>query len=104
MGVASALATHGALYLADHCTQGQQPRRSCAPSEEGFFQALPKHRAARALALAPTAPGAHRHENTREHPSRRRSSDGRAVLDVFQCLMSRMGRGAGGGQTHRSLY
>ena len=35
-------------------------------------------------------------------PSGRRSSDGRAVLDVFQCLMSRMGRG--GAQTHRSLY
>ena len=38
----------------------------------------------------------------RKHPSGRRSSDGRAVLDVFQCLMSRMGRG--GAQTHRSLY
>ena len=36
LGVASALTTHGDLYLADHCTQGQQPRRSCAPSEEGF--------------------------------------------------------------------
>ena len=31
----------------------------------------------------------------RKHPSGRRSSDGRAVLDVFQCLMSRMGRGGG---------
>ena len=26
----------------------------------------------------------------RKHPSGRRSSDGRAVLEVFQCLMSRM--------------
>ena len=38
----------------------------------------------------------------RAHQHETRSSDGRAVLDVFQCLMSRMGRG--GGQTHRSLY
>ena len=38
----------------------------------------------------------------RKHPSGRRSSDGRAVLDVFQCLMSRRSRG--GAQTHRSLY
>ena len=30
----------------------------------------------------------------RKHPSGRRSSDGRAVLDVFQCLMS--GGDAGG--------
>ena len=47
LGVASALATHGALYLAYHCTQGQQPRRSCAPSEEGFSGAPEKHRAYR---------------------------------------------------------
>ena len=36
--VASALATHGALYLADHCTQGQQPRHSCAPPRLGIFR------------------------------------------------------------------
>ena len=38
----------------------------------------------------------------RKHHFGRRSSDGRAVLDVLQCLMSRMSRG--GAQTHRSLY
>ena len=42
--VASALATHGALYLADHCTQGQQPRRSCAPLRVGIFARVRSHR------------------------------------------------------------
>ena len=36
--VASALATHGALYLADHCTQGQQPRRSCGRTRTRDFR------------------------------------------------------------------
>ena len=37
---------HGALYLADHCTQGHQPRRSShARRQRRDFQALPKHRA-----------------------------------------------------------
>ena len=50
----------------------------------------------RPQAPAPSTGAAH------EHPTGRRSSDGRAVLDAFQCLMSHMGRG--GAQTHRSLY
>ena len=43
--VASALATHGALYLADHCTQGQQPRRSCGRRAPGIFAKVRSHRA-----------------------------------------------------------
>ena len=48
--VASALATHGALYLADHCTQGQQPRRSCAPLRVGIFARVRSHRDTRGRA------------------------------------------------------
>ena len=52
--VTSALATHGALYLADHCTQGQQPRHSCAPPRLGIFRrSRSTVRAARGILVRP---------------------------------------------------
>ena len=69
------------------------PRREIDRSVEvlHFFGGKDSSRRVLCLSLAPPAPWSTGvHTAQRKHPSGRRSSDGRAVLDVLQCLMSRM--------------
>ena len=67
------------------------PRREIDRSVEVLHFVAGEDSSRRVLCLwRPQHRGAHRCRLQRKHPSGRRSSDGRAVLDVFQCLMSRM--------------
>ncbi len=67
------------------------PRREIDRSVEVLHFVAGEDSSRRVLCLwRPQAPSTVGAPVQRKHPSGRRSSDGRAVLDVFQCLMSRM--------------